>query len=98
MRNLILAISAAALSVPAMPTGAFAYAPQETRSWRGADGRLHCKRANGTTGFVVGGAAGVLGGRAIDRRGDRATGTILGGALGALVGRQVQRNMLSRCR
>ncbi len=98
MRKLILAVSAAALSVPAVPTAALAHAPQETRSWRGSDGRLHCRRPNGTTGLIVGGAAGVLGGRAIDRRGDRATGTILGGALGALLGRHVQRNMLSRCR
>lgn len=98
MRKLILAFSAAALTVPAMPAVAFAHAPQETRSWRGSDGRLQCKRPNGTTGLIVGGAAGVLGARAIDRRGDRATGTILGGALGALLGRHVQRNMLSRCR
>ena len=96
MRKLVLALSAAALTVPAIPTAALAQGPQQT--WRGQDGRLHCKRPNGTTGLIVGGAAGVLAGRAVDTRGDRTTGTILGGALGALLGRQLQRNVISRCR
>lgn len=64
--------------------------------WRGRDGRYYCQRGNGTTGLVVGAAAGALVGRAIDTRGDRATGTILGAAAGALLGRKVQRDL--RCR
>ena len=56
---------------------------------------------SGTTGLIVGGAAGALVGREIDRgsrrgyygerRGSGTTGAIIGGALGALVGREVAR-------
>ncbi len=69
------------------------------RYWRGEDGRYYCKRGNGTTGLLIGGAAGALAGRAIDTRGDRATGTILGAAAGALIGREIDRNRKrARCR
>lgn len=66
------------------------------RYWRGDDGRYYCERSNGTTGLIVGAAAGALLGRAVDTRGERTTGTVLGAAAGALLGREVQRNM--RCR
>lgn len=97
MRKLVLALSAATLTVPAIPAAALAQSSQQ-QTWRGQDGRVYCKRPNGTTGLIAGGAAGVLAGRAVDTRGSRTTGTILGGALGALLGRHVQRNMISRCR
>ena len=67
------------------------------RYWRGDDGRYYCQRSNGTTGLIVGGAAGALAGRAIDTHGDRATGTILGAAAGALLGREVARDSV-HCR
>jgi glycine zipper 2TM protein len=54
--------------------------------------RYRC-RTKGTTGLIVGGAAGALLGRGITR--DRTTGAILGGAVGALLGRQVARS--NRC-
>jgi uncharacterized protein YcfJ len=44
----------------------------------------------------VGGAAGALAGRVIDRRGSRTTGTILGAAAGALLGREVGRSTCRR--
>jgi uncharacterized protein YcfJ len=66
------------------------------RSWRGKDGKTYCRRKNGTTGLVVGAAAGALAGRAIDTRGDRATGTIIGAAGGALLGREIDKGR--RCR
>ena len=66
------------------------------RYWQGDDGRYYCRRSNGTTGLIVGAAAGALTGRAIDTRGERATGTILGAAAGALLGREVQRTMSCR--
>ena len=37
------------------------------RYWRGQDGRYYCKRGNGTVGLLVGGAAGALVGREIQR-------------------------------
>lgn len=66
------------------------------RSWRGKDGRMYCRRKNGTTGLVVGAAVGALAGRAVDTRGDRATGTILGAAGGALLGREIDKGR--RCK
>lgn len=100
MRKLILAATALTLTVPSLPTAAYA---QQTgvyqgKTWRGSDGRIYCVRPNGTTGLIAGGAAGALAGRAIDTRGSRATGTILGAAVGALLGRHVQRNVVSKCR
>ena len=68
-----------------------------TRVWRGNDGRYHCRKKNGTTGLIVGGAAGALLGREIDGGRDRTLGTILGAAGGALLGREVDRSG-SRCR
>lgn len=67
------------------------------KTWRDSQGRLRCKRSNGTTGLIVGAAGGALLGRAVDTRGERATGTILGAAAGALIGREVQRGR-TRCR
>ena len=67
------------------------------RYWRGDDGRYYCKRSNGTTGLIVGAAAGALAGRAIDTRGERATGTILGAAAGALLGKELASGNV-RCR
>ena len=101
MRKLILALSAAAVAMPvAMPTSAEAQRRSAYREWRGKDGRLYCRRSNGTTGLVVGGVAGALAGRAIDTGGDRTIGTLGGAALGALAGRAVERETSRprRCR
>jgi hypothetical protein len=98
VRKLLLALSAATLTVPAIPTAAFAQDQRQAQTWRGEDGRLYCKRPNGTTGLIVGGAAGLFAGRAVDTRGSRTTGTVLGGAIGALLGRQVERSLGRRCR
>ena len=99
MRTMILAIAAASLAVPVLPSAAVARegAAYKGKVWRDSSGRLRCKRPNGTTGLIVGAAGGALLGRAIDTRGERATGTILGAAAGALVGRQVERGR-NRCR
>ncbi|HET7708921.1 MAG TPA: glycine zipper 2TM domain-containing protein [Sphingomicrobium sp.] len=99
MRSLVLALTAASLTVPAVPTIALAHdgGYYSGKTWRDSQGRLRCKRPNGTTGLIVGAAGGALLGRAIDTRGERATGTILGAAAGALLGRQVERGR-ARCR
>lgn len=70
---------------------------RNTRVWRGDDGRYYCRRSDGTTGLIIGAAAGALAGRAIDTRGDRALGTILGAAGGAILGRSIERGNY-RCR
>ena len=51
---------------------------------------------NGTTGLVIGGAAGALLGRELDRGENRTLGTVLGAAGGALLGREVERGR-ARC-
>ena len=99
MRSIMLALTAATLTIPAVPTAAAAHDGQqyEGKVWRDSQGRLRCKRPNGTTGLIVGAAGGALLGRAVDTRGERATGTILGAAAGALIGRQLDRSR-TRCR
>ena len=112
MRNAILGVAAVTMAVPAFTAPAFAHGNDGRYSryydsqgyyngptWRGQDGRRYCRRSNGTTGLIVGGAAGALVGRAIDNRGSRMPGTILGAAAGALIGRELQRGRSrSRCR
>jgi len=97
VRTLALALAAASLTVPALPSVALAHDGYHGATWRDQQGRLRCKRPNGTTGLIVGAAGGALLGRAVDTRGERATGTIIGAAAGALLGRQVERGR-SRCR
>ncbi|RHW19046.1 glycine zipper 2TM domain-containing protein [Sphingomonas gilva] len=106
MRSLMLAIGAASLVVPAsmvLPASE-AQAVQKKRykykEWRGRDGRMYCRKSDGTTGLIVGGVAGALIGRTIDTRGDRTLGTLGGAAAGALLGREVDREVSKpkRCR
>ncbi|HKR17270.1 glycine zipper 2TM domain-containing protein [Rhizorhapis sp.] len=54
-----------------------------------------CKRSSGTTGLILGGAAGALLGREVDRYGDRTPGTVIGAGAGALIGRELDRG--DRC-
>ena len=111
MRKAILGLAAVTMTVPALTVSTPAMAQRydgysrhydrdgyyNGPTWRGRDGRRYCRRSNGTTGLIIGGAAGALAGRAIDTRGERTTGTILGAVAGALLGREVQRGR-SRCR
>ncbi|HEX4739141.1 MAG TPA: glycine zipper 2TM domain-containing protein [Allosphingosinicella sp.] len=66
--------------------------------YRGSDGRYYCKRNDGTTGLIVGGASGALLGNVIDGGHNRVAGTLIGGALGALIGKSVDQNTDVRCR
>ena len=109
MRKVLLAISATAMAVPAtmaIPTDSAQAQSRYYRNgnyygptWQGRDGRIYCRRSNGTVGLIVGGAAGALIGREIDGGRNRTAGTILGAAAGALIGREVERGMARRrCR
>ena len=99
MRKSIVAVAAFSLAVPSLPSAAIAHGDgyYNGKTWRDSQGRLRCKRPNGTTGLIVGAAGGALAGRAIDTHGERATGTILGAAAGALLGREIDRSRY-RCR
>ena len=71
----------------------------DERVYSGNDGRYYCRRSDGTTGLIVGGAAGGILGNVIDGGRSRIVGTLLGGAVGALAGRAVdQNNSQVRCR
>ncbi|MEJ7933962.1 glycine zipper 2TM domain-containing protein [Sphingobium sp. AN558] len=71
----------------------------DDRVYRGMDGRYYCKRNDGTTGLIVGGAAGGVLGNVIDGGRSRTVGTLLGAAAGALAGRAIeQQNKEIRCR
>ena len=96
MRAFVLGLAAASMAVPVIPAPAMAKG-YYGKVWRDSQGRMRCKRSNGTTGLIVGAAGGALVGRAIDTRGERATGTILGAAAGALLGRSIDRSRI-RCR
>ena len=104
MRNMMMAMAAASLAVPAATLTVAAPAEAQSRyysgkTWYDGQGRQRCRRNNGTTGLIVGAAGGALIGRAIDTRGDRLTGTLVGAAAGALVGREVERSRKRyRCR
>ena len=65
--------------------------------WRDRDGRYRCKKDNGTTGLLIGGAVGGLAGNEIAGRGDKLLGTVLGAGAGALLGREIDRDKY-RCR
>ncbi|MBO9697680.1 MAG: glycine zipper 2TM domain-containing protein [Sphingopyxis sp.] len=69
----------------------------DTRIWRDRDGRYRCKKDNGTTGLLIGGAVGGLAGHEIAGGGDKLLGTVLGAAGGALLGREIDRDKY-RCR
>ena len=94
MRKMMLALAATSMTVP-VAMAAPAEAQQRYysgKTWYDSQGRMRCRRNNGTTGLIVGAAGGALIGRAVDTQGSRATGTILGAAAGALIGREVERS------
>lgn len=67
------------------------------RIYRGRDGRYYCRRNDGTTGLIVGGAIGALLGNQLRIGGSETLSTILGGAAGAAIGQSIARGNL-RCR
>ena len=71
----------------------------DDRVYRGNDGRYYCKRSDGTTGLIAGGAAGGVLGNVIDGGHSRTAGTLIGAAIGALAGKAVEQNNAEiRCR
>jgi hypothetical protein len=67
------------------------------RVYRGSNGRYYCRRNDGTTGLIIGAAAGGLLGNLISNGRSSTLGTLLGAGGGALLGREVDRGNVS-CR
>lgn len=71
------------------------------RVYRGRDGRYYCRRSDGSTGLVIGGAVvGGVAGNLIAPGGSQTLGTILGAVGGAALGASVanRNNNSVRCR
>lgn len=125
MKKTLLALTAVAFALPAVPVAADPppwapahghrakerYKMYDTRGryleprrityrdrvWRGNDGRYYCRRDNGTTGLIIGAGVGALAGHELAGRGDRTLGAILGGVAGGLLGRTIDRGDI-QCR
>jgi uncharacterized protein YcfJ len=69
---------------------------RNTPVWRGRDGNYNCRKSDGTTGLIIGGAAGALLGREVDGGRNRTLGTVLGAAGGALLGKEIDSNRSCR--
>jgi uncharacterized protein YcfJ len=67
------------------------------RIYRGSNGRYYCRRSDGTTGLIIGGAVGGLLGNEIGRGRSNTIGAIIGAGAGALLGREIERGNV-RCR
>ena len=99
MRNLLMALSALSLAIPA--TVVLPASKAEARkSYHGKNQRYRgsrCRYSSGTTGLVAGGVGGAVLGNAV---GGGLLGTVAGGAAGALGGRAIDRSMTAerRCR
>lgn len=67
------------------------------RIYRGQDGRYYCRRADGTTGLIIGGLAGGVLGNLLAPGGSKTLGTIIGAVGGGLAGRALDRDRVT-CR
>jgi Ni/Co efflux regulator RcnB len=70
---------------------------RNTRIYRGYDDRYYCRRSDGTTGLVVGAAAGGVLGAIIAPGGSEVLGALIGAAAGGAVGTSVDKGEV-RCR
>ena len=99
MRNILMAISAASLVIPA--TMALPVSKAEARRhyrYHGSTYRAQkvCRHSSGTTGLVAGGVGGALLGNSVFGHG--ALGTIAGGVGGAFGGRAIDRTITAKQR
>ena len=64
----------------------------EERVWRGDDGRVYCRRSDGTTGLIIGAVAGGVIGNRLARGESALLGTLLGASAGAVIGQAVDKS------
>jgi hypothetical protein len=67
MRKLVLAASAIALTAPMVAPAAAEAHRTGYRHSHAPTHQVYCQKRSGTTGLIIGGAAGALGGRELDR-------------------------------
>lgn len=72
-------------------------APRNNNYWWGSNGRMHCRRDDGTTGLIVGALAGGTLGNVIAGHGDKTVGSLIGGSLGAILGKEIAKGDV-KCR
>ena len=70
---------------------------RNTRIYRGHDGRYYCKHSDGTTGLIIGAAAGGVLGNVLGKGDSKLLTTVIGGAAGGLLGREIDRGNV-KCR
>ena len=58
MRKFVLAMGLSAMVLPTVLVPVSAADARDRREWRGRDGRVYCKKSNGTTGTIIGGVGG----------------------------------------
>ena len=95
LKKITLGAAAAAATIGMIPATATAAQAHDGYHGRSTHQSNSYRRCSGTTGTILGAAAGALLGRAVDTRGSRVMGTVAGGAGGAIVGRKLGR---STCR
>lgn len=103
MRNLMMALGALSLAVPAAMVVPASKAEAQ-RTYHGKkrhyyrNYRQSCRHSSGTTGLVAGGAGGALLGNSV--LGHGALGTVAGAVGGAFAGRAIDRTVTAkdRCR
>jgi hypothetical protein len=67
------------------------------RIYRGNDGRYYCRRSDGTTGLIIGAAAGGLLGNSLANGRSSTLATLLGAGAGAALGSSIDRGQVN-CR
>jgi Ni/Co efflux regulator RcnB len=67
------------------------------RVYRGSNGRYYCRRSDGTTGLIVGGAIGALLGNSLSNGRSGTFDTLVGAGAGAALGSSIDRGSV-RCR
>lgn len=101
MRNLVMALGALSLAVPAAVVVPVSKAEAQ-RTYHGKRHRYYrpyrkvCRHSSGTTGLVAGGAGGALLGNSV--LGHGALGTVAGAVGGAFAGRAIDRTITAKDR
>lgn len=96
MRSFIMALSAAAVVLPATMAVPTSQAEARRHYYQGKTYHKYCRKSSGTTGLVAGGVGGALVGNAL--LGHGLLGAAAGAAGGAFAGRAIDRSITAKNR